>query len=200
MNSVPTLRTRRLTLRAFTSTDAHRVQRLAGDRSIAETTLTLPHPYADGVAEQWIANHQRRLEAGEMVNFAVIRQRGNILIGAMNLILELPRAQAEIGFWIGRRYWKRGYCTEAGLAVLDYGFTVFRLQEVCGTHLKRNPASGRVLHKLGMLHERSEHRLFRRPGGPAADEVCAAVDRYVIERSEWLEGNYKYDYDYEHET
>ena len=53
----PTLATPRLLLRAFALTDARRVTELAGDRAIADTT-TLPHPYADGLAADWIATHE----------------------------------------------------------------------------------------------------------------------------------------------
>jgi len=53
------------------------------------------------------------------------------------------------GYWMGRPYWRNGYCTEAGLAVLEYGFAVLNLNRIHAHHFKRNPASGRVLEKLG---------------------------------------------------
>ena len=53
----PTLKTERLVLRPFTLDDAKQVQKLAGDRQIASTTLNIPHPYEDGMAEEWIGNH-----------------------------------------------------------------------------------------------------------------------------------------------
>ena len=49
--SQPTLKTQRLILRPFTLSDAKEVQKLAGERAIADTTLHVPHPYEDGVAE-----------------------------------------------------------------------------------------------------------------------------------------------------
>jgi cyanase len=55
MSSQPRLTTARLVLRPFTLSDAADVQRLAGDRSVADTTLRIPHPYLDGTAEEWIA-------------------------------------------------------------------------------------------------------------------------------------------------
>jgi len=63
----PELRTDRLTLRPFTLDDAPVVQRLAGDRDIASTTLNIRHPYEDGMPEEWIGTHQGRSERGEAV-------------------------------------------------------------------------------------------------------------------------------------
>ena len=116
--SRPTLETERLVLRPFEMGDAPRVQLLAGDRSVAATTKTIPHPYEDGMAEQWIGTHQDRFENGQEIVFAITRKDGGELIGAIGLTLNLTQENAEMGYWIGKPYWGRGYCTEAGRAVL----------------------------------------------------------------------------------
>ena len=67
----PTLRTPLLVLRPFRPDDAAAVQRLAGDRSVAFTTLNIPHPYPDGLAESWIATHRPAWEAGDRATFAI---------------------------------------------------------------------------------------------------------------------------------
>ena len=87
MKERPTLETTRLTLRPFTVSDASDVQRLAGERDIASTTLNIPHPYEEGMAEQWIASHQERYEKGELVNFAITLRADRALIGAIGLQL-----------------------------------------------------------------------------------------------------------------
>ena len=58
-------------------------------------------------------------------------------------------------------YWKQGYCTEAARAVLRYGFETRGLNRIGARHLARNPASGRVMQKLGMHYEgtRRQHVL-----------------------------------------
>jgi RimJ/RimL family protein N-acetyltransferase len=61
--------------------------------------------------------------------------------------------QAELGYWIGKPYWNAGLCTEAGRVILRYAFSELCLMRVHAVHLTRNPASGRVLQKLGMRHE-----------------------------------------------
>lgn len=66
----PVLRTARLELRPFVLEDAPRVTELAGAREIADTTLTIPHPYPEGAAEGWIAAHQQAWEAGSGLTLA----------------------------------------------------------------------------------------------------------------------------------
>ncbi|MGD1019509.1 MAG: GNAT family N-acetyltransferase [Verrucomicrobiia bacterium] len=149
----PTLETGRLVLRPFELSDAPRVQLLAGDRAVAATTKNIPHPYEDGMAEQWIGAHQERFERGRGVVFAITRKDGGELIGAIGLTLNLAQESAELGYWIGKAYWGRGYCTEAGDAVLRYAFGELRLHRVHAHHFANNPASGRVMQKLGMRHE-----------------------------------------------
>ncbi len=122
MATRPTLRTERLILRPFEPADAPAVQRLAGDARIADTTLSIPHPYLDGMAEQWIGTHQERFDKGELVNFAITLRDSGELIGAIGLEVRRSQNRAELGYWIGVPFWNRGYCTEAARAVLAHGF------------------------------------------------------------------------------
>ena len=153
MSQQPTLATERLLLRPFQMTDAIEVQRLAGDRAIADTTLNIPHPYAEGMAEDWISKHAEIFAGGKGVTFAITRKSGGALIGAISLMGMVKEHQAELGYWIGKAYWTQGFCTEAAGAVLRYAFTGRGLLRVHARHLSRNPASGRVLRKLFMQHE-----------------------------------------------
>ena len=54
---------------------------------------------------------------------------------------------------LGRPFWGRGYATEAARAVIEYGFSVLNLHRIYAMHFSRNPASGRVMEKCGMVHE-----------------------------------------------
>jgi [ribosomal protein S5]-alanine N-acetyltransferase len=179
MKQQPTLLTNRLILRPFGLTDAKEVQRLAGDRSIADTTLEIPHPYEDGIAEKWISTHQAKFEAGEMAHFAIILRETNGLIGAIGLTIVSIFERAECGYWIGRPYWRNGYCTEAGLAVLEYGFAVLNLNRIHAHHFKRNPASGRVLQKLGMAHEGYARQHIKKW------DKFEDIELYGLLKSEW---------------
>ena len=153
-----TIETERLILRPFSPEDAADVQRLAGDRGIAETTLSIPHPYEDGMAEAWINDQAEMLEREEKLIWAITRKQDDALIGSISLMDIAEGHQAEFGYWIGVPYWNSGYCTEACRALLDYAFNEMNLLRVHARHLSRNPASGRVMQKLGMQHEGTRRR------------------------------------------
>lgn len=153
MKKHPTIKTERLFLRPFNLEDAPEVQRLAGDKEIASTTLNIPHPYEDGLAEKWINSHKSAFEDGKLVNFAITHRQEGYLIGAIGLNIDSRHEFAEMGYWVGRPYWGENYCTEAARAVLRYGFKELKLNRIFARHIKRNPASGRVMEKIGMEYE-----------------------------------------------
>ena len=154
MEKQPELDTRRLILRPFEPDDAPEVQRLAGAPEIALTTLNIPHPYEDGIADAWIATHQLMYETGSGVAWAITSRRDGNLVGAVSLMDIRPRfRRAELGYWVGTPYWNKGYCTEAVKSVIAFGFENLSLIRIFATHLDRNPASGRVIQKAGMRFE-----------------------------------------------
>ncbi|HSB89240.1 MAG TPA: GNAT family N-acetyltransferase [Anaerolineales bacterium] len=159
---LPVLRTDRLILRPFRPEDAADVQRLAGHPDIASTTANIPHPYAAGVAEAWIATHEERFAHDEAAIFAVTLASTGDLLGSIGLEIRREHERAELGYWIGVPYWHQGYATEAGARLLRFAFEDLRLQRVFAIHFDRNPASGRVMQKLGMKREgRLRHHMVK---------------------------------------
>jgi RimJ/RimL family protein N-acetyltransferase len=153
MRTAPPLLTERLLLRSLTLEDAADVQRLAGDRDIALMVLRIPHPYEDGMAEEWIRACADAYKKDEAINFAITLRTDRNLIGTIGLELEQENERAELGYWIGKPYWNLGYATEAARAVVAYSFEVLKLNRIYAYHFTRNPASGRVLEKIGMHYE-----------------------------------------------
>jgi RimJ/RimL family protein N-acetyltransferase len=146
--------TKRLLLRPFKLSDGPRVKDLAGNIAIADTTLNIPHPYKNGMAEEWISTHEAKFKAGEMVNSAIILKSIDSLIGAIGLVsINLRFKRAELGYWVAKEYWNQGYCTEAANTILEYGFQKLDLNKITATHISRNPGSGKVMEKIGMKKE-----------------------------------------------
>ena len=180
---MPELRTARLLLRPFRAGDGPAVERLVGAREVADTTLTIPHPYPAGAAEAWIATQAPAWAGGERVTLAVCEAADDgddaPLVGAIGLQLVPEHAHAELGYWIAVERWNRGYATEAGHAILALAFDTLGLHRVQARHFTRNAASGRVMQKLGMRYEGMQRGALRRWG------VFEDVALYAILADDW---------------
>jgi ribosomal-protein-alanine N-acetyltransferase len=175
----PMLHGARIVLRPFAAQDAPAVQALAGAREVAATTLTIPHPYGDGIAEAWIESHGPAYAAGTLASFAVVELSTRQLAGAIGLSMKPAHGRGEIGYWIGVPSWNRGYATEAGALVLRFAFQEMGLNRVYAQHFPGNPASGRVLQKLGMTYEGRLRQHVRRWG------IFEDLEQYGILADEW---------------
>lgn len=139
--SEPTmLSTDRLTLRPLSKDDAAAFVALAGDLAVARMTSDIPHPLDLTRALAWLAPAK-----GE-VRFAI--DHGGLMIGSAGYFSREPGV-AETGFWLGRDWWGRGFATEAAGAVVHHAFTTGAIETLTSSHFVDNPASGRVLAKLG---------------------------------------------------
>lgn len=180
MAKQPNIKTERLILRPFELNDASTVQQLVGDPTIADTTLNIPHPYQDGMAEGWIAAHQPQFETGTSVVFAITLRTTGALIGSIGLGIERRHDRAELGYWIGVPYWGKGYCTEAGYALFTYAFNELLLNRILACHFTRNPASGKVMQKLGMIQEGIARKSVKK--GEQYEDIVS----YGILREDWV--------------
>ena len=161
--SIPTLRTSQLLLRPFVLEDAAVVQRLAGAYEVASSTLNMPHPYEDGMAESWIGAHEDAWEAKDSIVLAMASEDEGV-VGAISLHLNDKHRRGELGYWVGLPFWNRGYATEASSAVIDFGLDVLELNRIQAQHFVGNPASGRVMQKVGMEYEGTRRQHVRRLG------------------------------------
>jgi len=181
----PILETERLILRPFQLNDAKNVQRLAGRKEVAETT-NLPHPYTVEMAEEWIKTHEPAYREDRGAAYAITLKDTGELVGAISLMDITPLGNhARIGFWVGVPHWNKGYCTEAGRAILEYGFRVRGLNRVHTGYMRSNYASGRVLEKLGLAYEGTQRQHITRLG---KHEDLVLVG---ILRSEWMKNQEK---------
>jgi RimJ/RimL family protein N-acetyltransferase len=135
-----TLATERLVLRPFRRSDAREFTRLAGDWAVASMTSDIPHPLSEEQARGWLSPGRRE------VRFAI--DLDGLLIGGAGYY-QRRSGTAELGFWLGREWWGRGYATEATREVLRYGFDVKRVPGFTSSHFVDNSASANVLRKLG---------------------------------------------------
>ncbi len=173
--SIEPIYTERLVVRALEPDDAPRIHRLIGDWEVARTTANVPHPYEDGMADDWIAKSASELEAGEAYHLAVTRSDTPGLIGSVGLTLPDQRAPV-LGYWIGRPSWGRGYATEAARGLVAFGFDALGIDRIIASVLPGNLASGRVLDKLGFV--RTGRQMLDAPARGGAQ----VVEMYELNR------------------
>jgi RimJ/RimL family protein N-acetyltransferase len=127
---------------------------MAGAREIADTTVSIPHPYDLDHALAWIGHQRREAVRGRATNFAIRLLPDSPLIGCAGLRdIDPEHLQAELGFWIGLEWWGKGYAREAAAEVVRFGFEDLGLNRIYAHHMARNPAAGRVLLHIGMQRE-----------------------------------------------
>lgn len=137
---LPIIETPRLILRPLRAGDAPEFLELASDWEVARMTSDIPHPLLPVHAKAWLKPN------GSDVRFA-IEQQGR-MIGSVGYFRRRSGA-AELGFWLGRQHWGQGFATEAAAAVVRHGIGVEGHATFSSAHFVDNPASGRVLSKLG---------------------------------------------------
>ena len=153
MRSIPTLETERLILRSYTLEDAPDLQRIIGEYDVSSTLPGVPHPYEDGMAEEWIRSCSDKFEKDEALHFAITLRTDRNFIGGIGIKLDRKNERGEIGYWVGKPYWNRGYCTEAARALVTYSFEALKLNRIHAYYFTRNAASGRIMEKIGMRYE-----------------------------------------------
>ncbi|KAM3094179.1 GNAT family N-acetyltransferase [Phormidesmis sp. 146-12] len=148
------LQTERLILRPLTCGDVAFIQAVAGVREIADTMISIPHPYPDDEARQYVARQLAEFEAGYSVTFVIERKGDPALSGIIEIRgIEREHSQAELSFWMAVAAWGQGYMSEALKSVLRFGFGELGLNRLYAYHMARNPSSGKVLQRNGFVQE-----------------------------------------------
>jgi RimJ/RimL family protein N-acetyltransferase len=167
------LTTERLILRPLEHADAERIALLADNWKVASMTGRIPHPYSLADAEAFLAYALKT--TGEEI-FAITESA--LLIGCIGLDARKPPG-CEIGYWLAEAFWGRGLATEAARALVSYAFNERGESEIRAGYFADNPASGRVLRKLGFRYCRSEMR----PSHARGHEV--ETHDMVLRREDW---------------
>lgn len=153
----PTITLRQLVLRPYGDGDLEAIVRICGDKRIAAMTRTIPHPYSLDDARKFLASLRGKWEAGDSAVFAVCpRQADGTIgepVGSCGLMVDKIDVRAELGYCFEPSSWGRGYATQSAAAVCDVGFELMGLRKITAHYLPHNPASGRVLSKVGFAQE-----------------------------------------------
>ncbi len=173
-----TLTTARLLLRAPQEADASTIMAHLGDFDVARNLSTPPSPYREEDAHAYVASSRANRAQGIGFNFAICPQDSAVLAGMIG-IRSRDGGAFELGYWLGRPYWGRGYATEAGRRVVDFAFAELDLPALVAGWFFDNPASGRVLEKLGFVYDGEDERHSNARG------AAVRSHRVILARADW---------------
>ncbi|MEL7190143.1 MAG: GNAT family N-acetyltransferase [Pseudomonadota bacterium] len=159
-------RSERLLLRPIWPEDWPAIKAGIADLQVLRHLASAPYPYHDKDAQEFT----RRPIAPGCVRFLVTRAVDAEVLGTIGIDLS-PTGEPELGYWIARAHWGHGYATEAGLGAIKVA-QVLGHNRLIASHFVDNPASGKVLRKLGFVatgQVNDRFSLGRGEEAPAAD-------------------------------
>lgn len=146
------LPTERLILRPFSKSDTPSVQNLANNKEVAEI-IGLPQPYLLKHALDWIEIQPELFEQEIEYPLAIVQKRTAELVGTITLRVDKDNQKGELGYWIGRPFWGKGFATEAVKRMMLFGIEELELNKIWASALSRNIGSISVLQKAGLVKE-----------------------------------------------
>lgn len=129
--------------------DARQIACCVNDLDMARNLARLPHPYEPKDALDWIAYTKKARAQGREYAFVITHAEAGV-IGSVGFNRAVGEAW-EIGYWVDKAVQGKGVATEAAAALLAWGEAQFGVTQFVAGHFQDNPASGRVLEKLGFV-------------------------------------------------
>ena len=164
----------RCTLRPWRRGDEPSLVLHANNRSVwLNLRDRFPHPYTAKDADEWIAHAGSQ---APVLNFAIVVDGAAVGGTGLELGTDVFRRSGEVGYWLGPPFWGRGIATEALRAVTDYAFTTLDICRLEAGVFAWNPASARVLEKVGYVLE-GRSRLAVTKAGRTGDRLLYALVR-----------------------
>lgn len=158
---------KRIGIRPLRFSDALDVYENVKDKDIVRWTMTIPHPYPKDGALKFIRKSRHNMRKGKSYTFGITlsdnKKRAGKVIGVVGLMnVDWAEKNAEIGYWLGKRYWNKGLMTEGVELILTYGFKELRLHRIYATLFDKNIGSKKTLEKAGFkLEGKMRHARYR---------------------------------------
>jgi RimJ/RimL family protein N-acetyltransferase len=152
---------KRINLRSLRLSDADSIAKNINSKYITRYTQNIPYPYKKKYAVSFVRKTFGKIKKGTDYEFG-IELNGEIVGGAS--LLKIKDRIAELGYWLGKRFWGKGYMTEAAKLITDYGFRKLNIKKICSRVAGPNIASQRVLEKTGFKKEGILRKQFVKKG------------------------------------
>jgi ribosomal-protein-alanine N-acetyltransferase len=178
----PTLETDRLILRRLVIEDAQSFfTNWMSDERVTDNLIKGAHKSISESVER-VTNIVNEYEDQEFCYWGIELKATGDLIGAIDFYhFDLTTENCEVGFTLGYEWWNQGYGTEALKAVVEFGFRHMNIHKIAAAHNTDNPASGKIMQKVGMKQEGLIRHMIRNAKNQYKD--CAV---YGIFQEEYL--------------
>jgi len=172
---------KRVILRRLEMKDARQIAKIANDFKVAQYLATVPYPYTLNHAEKWIKHSWKKKDGYDL---GIALKENDMIIGGVGIHHigdKSDNKTGELGYWIGRKYWKQRYGKEASKLMINHMFSKFGLRKIYARVYGPNIGSQKLLESLGfkkegILREQIKYRF----GNRWLDEVY-----YGLLRGEW---------------
>lgn len=173
-----------VSIRGLVESDAPALQRICEQESVARFTRSIPHPYPPEGAIEFIRKQADQVDDNTNFVFAVIPDGHDQLVGTVGLGYfqkgDSEARRAEMGYLTDESHRGKGFTTAGCRLLLRFGFETLLLQRIYACVFPTNPASRRVLEKIGMTHEGTARRAELKWG------EYQDLLHFAILRDEWL--------------
>ena len=140
------IKSKKFILRPFRKGDEESLRRSINNRTIYKNTLSIPYPYTLKDAKKWVAKAIEKTKQRKSDSVYFVIDIGGEVAGSVSFIKQY---KAEIGYWLGEKYWRQGIMTEAVKLATKFGFKELKLKRIYAYVFPWNKASMRVLEKAG---------------------------------------------------
>ncbi|GAC1043432.1 GNAT family N-acetyltransferase [Rhizobium sp. No.120] len=167
------IETARLRLRPTSTLAAIRAFEIQSDWAVTRMLSNASYPPNENDIRDWFSSHEREWAEGSAYRFAIEQEERMIGIVDVDGIAD---SKGSLGYWLERQAWGKGYAFEAAQALIAFSFQTIDLSKLESGHASDNPASGRVLTKLGF--RRAGYReLFSRARRETIIQCCYMLER-----------------------
>ena len=150
----PTLKTERILLRQPTVSDAEAVfNNWATDPDVTKYMRWSAHE-SIAVTLEWLTAEEADTASDKNYSWVFVHPENDEVFGSGGIIYNEEHGMFEIGYVIMKKYWNKGYTTEAARKMVDFAICDLQQKKLYGRHAKENPASGKVMEKAGFVYWR----------------------------------------------
>tara|TARA_B100001996_G_C18379684_1_gene484828 strand:+ start:29 stop:547 length:519 start_codon:yes stop_codon:yes gene_type:complete len=147
------LKTERLVIKSPEIDDKVELTQLINDYDVVQWLSNMPFPYKPEDAEAFIERSQEKILKQEIKTYLIFHNKK--MLGGIEL-RDFNKHSCELGYWLGKKYWGKGFATEAVGRLLELGFDELNLNEIYAAYKVGNKASKKVLEKSGFQFYREK--------------------------------------------